>query len=139
MALNTTEISGTAIVLYVNAGTVGTPNYVKVAYQRGLTRSMSQTFIDSSNKDSNDEKGIAGRRSSTLSLDMLYIGSDAGYQALEAARLALEPILVRRWVDGTAIDQANCIITELSESYPDNEAATASISLQVTGGWGAPA
>ena len=127
--------SGTTVLLGVESATPGT--FVTLAGQRDLTIDRTGGFIDSSTKDENDETGIPGRRSSTISLDAAFIEDDASWLRLVLLYESDPPVLckVRKSEDGTDVEEADAVITSLGERDPDNDLSTVAIELRVTGGW----
>ena len=127
--------SGTTVLIGVESATPGT--FVTLAGQRDVTLDRTGDFIDASSKDSNDEEGLAGRRSSTISLDAAYIDTDASWARLKTLYETDPPALckVRKSEDGTDVLEADAVITSLGERHPDNDLSTVSIELRVSGGW----
>lgn len=130
MALN-----GTDVVLLVNTGTPSVPVYTAVGSQRDVTFDEATAEIDTSNKSSRNQTVIAGRYSATVTLDHLYVASDAGYQALKDAKRDGELILVAKQVEEVTIETAEALVTSLSERFPDQGEATVAVSLTISGGW----
>ncbi len=128
-------VNGTDILLLVNTGTEEVPVYTVVGGQRGAEYPETTDEIDASSKDSAAYRVLPGRKKSAISCDALYIPSDAAYAALKAAMRNRDFILVRRREEGTDVEEARAIITDLSRSAPDNEVATVSISLTIDGDW----
>lgn len=130
MALN-----GSDVLLLVNTGTPTVPAYEAVGSQRDVNFEESTEEIDVSSKDSRAKRVLPGRYSSSLSLDALYVPSDAAYQALKSAMRDGELILVAREEEGVTLETANALITSMSEAMPDQGESTISISLTVDGVW----
>lgn len=130
MALN-----GTQFLVYVNTGTTMSPVWTLAASQRDLKFNESVAKIDVSSKDSPNELVLGGRYSSQIDVDMLYVPTDAGYQALETSFRNRALVLVQVWNNGTAEQQANCLITKLDRNFPDQKESTVAISLVVSNGW----
>lgn len=127
--------SGTTVLVGIESGTPGV--FVTLAGQRDVTLDRTGDFIDASTKDSNDEEGLSGRRSSTISLDAAYIENDASWLRLVTLYEADPPVKckLRKSEDGTDVKEAEAVITSLGERHPDNDLSTVSIELRVTGGW----
>ena len=130
MALN-----GSDVLLLVNTGTPSVPVYEAVGSQRDVTFEESTEEIDVSSKDSRAKRVLPGRYSSSLSLDALYVPSDAAYQALKSAMRDGELILVAREEEGVTLETADALITSMSEAMPDQGESTISISLTIDGVW----
>lgn len=137
----TNEVNGTDVLLNVNTGTPGVPVWTAVGSQRGVDIERSANVIETSNKQSGGHfTGKAGRKSSTVSLDSLYLSTgNAGYDALKTAYDAGDTILVQTYESGSAKEEAEAIITNMSESFPDDAEATISVDFTITGGWSAAA
>jgi TP901-1 family phage major tail protein len=128
-------MNGTDVLLLVNTGTPSVPVYTAVGKQRDVTFEESTAEIDVSSKDAREQEVIAGRYTASITLDQLYVPTDNGYEALQAAMRDGELILVAKQVDEVTIETADALVTSLSERAPDQGEATVSISLTVSGGW----
>ena len=128
-------MNGTDVVLLVNTGTELTPVYEVVGSQRDVTFELTTAEIDVSSKDARTTRVIGGRDKQTLSLEGLYVPTNDAYLALEAAREDGELILVAKQVDGVTVATASALITSLSQNFPDQEAATVSISMTIDDTW----
>ena len=112
-------------------------SYNVLGSQRGLTVGKTTDILDSSSKENVDATHLYGRRHSTMSLDALFIETEQAYLDLKAAYDNQTQILVRRRRLGNDVEQASCLVAELSESEPDNDVATFRTELTITGGWAA--
>lgn len=128
-------MNGTDVVLLVNTGTELLPVYEVVGSQRDVTFELTTAEIDVSSKDSRTTRVIGGRDKQTLSLEGLYVPTNDAYLALEAAREDGELILVAKQVDGVTVATAHALITSLSQNFPDQDAATVSISMTIDDTW----
>ena len=100
------------------------------------TLSRTSDVIDTSNKESGaDQRVIAGRKSSTISIDSLYLPTVEAFNILEDKYEARESIVVKRVVEGNERQQARAFITDFSEGHPDNDVSTVSLELTIDGGW----
>jgi len=131
------EINGADVVLRVNTGTYDTPVWTTVGSQGNVVFNENVDVIDVSSKDSRNRKLLPGRYSASVTLDALYVPSAAGYTALRDAMRNGTVMKIRRQYSGTDTEQADCIVTSMSDSFPDQEAATISVSVEVTGAWSA--
>lgn len=132
------EISGTDVLLLVNVGTEASPNYQAVGSQSSLSREETRDTIETSNKGNEAKTFIYGKLGSTLSLDAFYVPTNADFNVLKDAIRNRKQIKVR--IDDEAnsrTEEADCLVTSFPEEYPDNDAATLSLELQVTGSWSA--
>ena len=128
-------MNGTDVLLLVNTGTPSVPVYEAVGKQRDVTFDENTAEIDVSSKDAREQEVIAGRYTSSLTLDQLYVPTDAGYMALKDAMRDGELILVAKQVEEVTIETASALVTNLSERAPDQGEATVSISLTISAGW----
>jgi len=128
-------MNGADILLLANTGTDASPVWTAVGSQTGVTFEETNDEIDLSSKDSRAKRVSAGRYGATISLDALYVPSDTAYLALKAAMRAGDLIKVRREEEGTATEEADALITSMSEEGPDQDAATISIDLTIDGEW----
>jgi len=123
MALN-----GSEALLYVGGEAV--------AKQTGLSRSRSSPTIDVSHKLSDLDEFIPGRgNGGTLTLNALFVPDHASYTALRTAQDDKELITARITIDGEEWEEADALVTQFDEDWPDNAASTMSITLQVSGIW----
>lgn len=129
------EKNGTDILLLVNTGTPTVPVYEAVASQRDVSFEETTAEIDISSKESRAWYGLPGRYKSTLSLDALYIPTDAGYLALRDAMRNGTTILIAKEDLTVTTETAEAIITSLSEALPDQAEATYNAALSITGEW----
>lgn len=128
-------MNGTDILVLVNTGTPGVPTYTLMGSQRDVTFEETNDEIDVSSKDQREKRVLAGRYSSSISLDALYVPSDAAYQALKSAMRNGTLIKLLREELGADLEWADTIITSLSEAGPDQGEATVSASFTVDGAW----
>jgi TP901-1 family phage major tail protein len=128
-------MNGTDLLLLVNTGTPGTPTYEAVGCQRDATIEEATATIDVSCKDSRAQRVLPGRFSGTISLDALYVPTDDAYLALRAANRDGELILVARQEAGVVTETVDAKIDSISEAFPDQDAATISVSLTIDGFW----
>ena len=126
--------NGADVLLLVRTST-GPDVYTAVGSQRGLSLSETTADVDVSSKDSRAMRVISGRYGATLSLDALYVPSDAAYAALKTAFRAGDLVRVRVRDDGDETEQADALITQMDTEFPDQAEATIGISLRVDGTW----
>ena len=121
-------MNGSEALLYVGSEAV--------AKQTGLSRSRSSPTIDTSHKLSDLDEFIPGRgNGGTLTLNALFVPEHAGYIALRTAQDDKDLITVRITLDGEEWEEAQAMITQFDEDWPDNAVSTMSITLQVSGVW----
>lgn len=128
-------MNGTDVLLLVNTGTDLVPSYEAVGSQRDVSFEETTEEIDVSSKDSRQKRVLPGRYGASLTLDALYVPTNAAFVALQAANRDGELILVAKEVDNVTIETATALITSMSGSFPDQGEATISISLTIDGGW----
>ncbi len=128
-------MNGTDVLLLVNTGTELVPSYEAVGSQRDVSFEETTEEIDVSSKDSRQKRVLPGRYGASLTLDALYVPTNAAFVALQAANRDGELILVAKEVDNVTIETATALITSMSGSFPDQGEATISISLTIDGGW----
>lgn len=131
----TGERSGTDVLLLVNTGTSDSPTYTEVGSQRGLTRAETTAEIDISSKEERAMRVLPGRYGSTMSLDALYVSDCDAFLSLQSAMRNGELILVRISEEELETEEADALITSLSESYPDQAEATVTVALRIDGDW----
>lgn len=128
-------INGSDVLLLANTGTTESPAYEAVGSQRDATIEESDAGIDFSSKDQREQRVGPGRYSSTVSLDQLYVPSDAAYAALKTALRDGALILIAKENDGVVEETATARVDSLSESYPDQAEAVVSASFTIDGAW----
>lgn len=129
--------NGTDLLLLANTGTPSVPVYEVVGSQRDATIEESTDTIDVSSKEGRSMRVLPGRYSSTISLDALYVPTDAAYLALQAANRDGTLILVARQFEGAVTEIATAKIDSMSESFPDQGEAVVSVSMTLDGDWAA--
>jgi TP901-1 family phage major tail protein len=128
-------MNGTDILLLVNTGTPGSPVYTAVGSQRDATFGETTDAIDVSSKDARARRVLPGRYSSEVSMEALYVPSDAAFQALKDAMRNGTMIKVVREESGVAFEEAEGVVTDLSQAAPDQDGATVSVALAIDGQW----
>jgi len=128
-------MNGTDILLLVNTGTPSVPVYTAVGSQRDATFGETTEAIDMSSKDARAKKVLAGRYTSEISMEALYVPSDMAYQALKDAMRNGTLIKVLREEAGVALEEAEAVVTDLSQAAPDQDGATVSVGLAINGEW----
>lgn len=128
-------MNGTNVLLLVNTGTDLVPAYEVVGSQRDVSFEETTEEIDMSSKDSRAKRVAPGRYGATLSLDSLYVPSDAAYLSLRTAMRTGTLIKVAKEVSDTVVETADALITSLSEAHPDQGESTISISITIDGTW----
>ena len=120
-------MNGSDILIWIEGNCVGS--------QRDVTIEETTEEIDVSSKDSRFMRVLPGRYGSTISLDALYVPTDAAYLDLQTAMrngTFVEVVIIE---DGTVEESADAIVTSLSRNGPDQGEATVSCSLRIDGEW----
>lgn len=120
-------MNGANILIYIDGELVGS--------QRNVVFAQANDEIDVSSKEARGKRVLAGRYSATINLDALYVPTDAGYLALQAAVRNGTKVEVWREEDGGVLESACAIVTALSEAGPDQAECTMSCTLVVDGDW----
>ena len=131
------SMNGSDVLLMVNTGTTETPVWTAVGSQRDVTFEESTEEIDVSSKDERAKRVLAGRYSASVSLDALFVPDDTAYSALQTAHRAGDLIMVARNVNSVDEESATALITSMSQTMPDQDGATISVSLTIDGTWSA--
>jgi predicted secreted protein len=128
-------MNGSEVVIWINIGTLGVPAFMPIGSQKDATIEEATATIDVSSKDSRAQRVLPGRYSSTISMASLYVPNDVTYQALRNANRNGDLIQVTWEESGVVMAIANAKIDSMSQSFPDQDAATCSLSLTVDGLW----
>jgi TP901-1 family phage major tail protein len=134
------EIAGKDLLIYANTGTEATPVWTKVGAQRGFTLEETADNFETTSKDSGKNREYEySYNSSTVSLNGVYIPSDAGLTALKDAQRTHTKILIQTYEEGVAVEEANALVTSRTIEGPHDDVGTYSVELQISGGWTAAA
>ena len=128
-------MNGADVLLLVNTGTDESPVYAAVGSQTNVKFDESVKEVEYSSKDSAATRVFGGRYGAKISLDAVYVPSNAAYQALKTAFRARDLIKVRVEEEDSETEEADALITSLSRQAPDQEACTISVGLTVDGEW----
>ncbi len=120
-------MNGTDVLLVVDGVVVGS--------QRDVTFNENTAEIDISNKEAREKYVLGGRYSAGVSLGALYVPDDAAYILLQTAMRDGTEVEIWKQVDGHAVEEADAIVTSLSEAAPDQAEATVAIELVISGPW----
>lgn len=120
-------MNGAQVLLLVETA----PNvFTAVGEQTGLSIEQSVNLIEAGTKADSHQKYIGGRMEGSLSLEALYVPSDAAFGALKNAFKNRQVIKVRK-SEGATIYQADALVETISEEYPDDDVATVSVDLKL--------
>ncbi len=129
------EIRGSDVLLRINLGTSGSPNWSTVGSQTGVKFNDASDVVDVSSKESRARKLLAGRYQSKVSLDGLFVPGQAEYQNIKAAVRNGTQAQIRRRYSSTDTEEADCFIVSCSEDFPDMAPATIAVEIEITGSW----
>ena len=93
------------------------------------------TLIEASSKDDDHTKWIYGKQDDTFSLEAAYVPDNEAYLAIKAALANGEFIMLRRSENGTDVEEAEALVSNVSGDAPDNDKATISIEFQLNEAW----
>jgi len=128
-------MNGSDFLVLVNTGTEVSPSYEAVGCQRDATVEEASDSIDNSCKDSRAQRVDPGRYSSTVSLDALYVQTDAAYAVLKTANRDGTKVMLAKEIEDIVTEIALAKIDSISETFPDQAEATVSISFTIDGWW----
>lgn len=128
------EVNGYDVIVQVQEPS-GSGNFVTVGSQRGVTFGETTAAIDISSKERREGVYLPGRYGSTVSLEHLYLPSGSGYAKLKTAMRTGTYVRLRRRELGADLEEADAVVTNLSGSFPDQDAAVISADFQVSGAW----
>lgn len=118
---------------------------VDVAFQKDVTFDKTNALIDVSNKTSGRRtKYLLGRLDEEMSLDVFF-NDDASYLMLKNSADQGKSIKVVRAFDANQdgayanIEEAEAVITKMSEKFPDQDGAMVNLTFKISGNWGAVA
>ena len=132
-----TATNGTTVLLSVRTST-GPDVYTDLGTQTNVTFERTAEEIDASNKnDGADMLVLSGRRKQTFTADNLFVNGESAFEQFKTLIETGAFGRVRRVEVGSDIEQADFIVTSLSESFPDQDVGVVSISGTVSGAWGA--
>lgn len=120
-------MNGTDVLLIIDGNIVGS--------QRDSSREETTETIDVSSKDQREKRILPGRYGSSMSLDALYVPTDACYTALQNANRNGTFVTLVIQEDGIVTESAQAVVTSLSETWPDQAEAVIAVSLEIDGAW----
>ena len=129
MAVTTTKINGTVLKVYIDT--------VLLGYVTESSFDTSANIIETSNKDTNKfSEFIAGRTTSTISVSAMHqFDATEGFKELFAdikTGTAVSVIISNENQDDFEWT-ANCLVSSLSISMPDDDVVTYDCEFQITG------
>lgn len=129
-----TALQGQDVVILIE-NPAGSGSYSALAKQKNVQFKGTTPTIDTSGKEDQVATFVPGRISETMTLDALYVEGEAEYAALRNAFEKRIVILVQRQQRGVVVKQGQGIITDITEGFQDQQAATLQATVQISGGW----
>lgn len=127
-------VKGVDILILVDTGTEGSPQWTPVGGQRNATLSENNDTIEVTHKASGGYKEYEyGLGDWTISADGVYISDEAGYMALVDAMRQKKKVKVRWEEAGQAVYEGLALVTSRDLEAPYDGEATYSLELQGTG------
>ncbi|MFA4885449.1 MAG: phage major tail protein, TP901-1 family [Desulfotomaculaceae bacterium] len=127
------KVAGVDVLVKIeDSATPGT--YVTLGGQSGATLNRSTNTIDATSKDANGwAENLAGVNSWSIDCEGFIVASDAAYGDLEDAWEGRDTVNVQILMPSGKKYTGNAIITDFPNEYPQDGAATFSLSLTGTG------
>lgn len=124
------KIAGVDVLVYVDVATVATV----LGGQSGATLNRSTNVVDTTSKDASGwAENVAGVNSWSVDCDGFMVASDAAYAELETKWMNRQTIDVEIRVPSGKTYSGTAIIADFPAEFPQDGAATFSISLTGTG------
>lgn len=108
---------------------------VSVGGQTGASIARNQNIVDVSSKDDLDRRVLPARRSSTVTLDALYVETDTGLDALRDAVEDGDSVSIKMYNDGVLKRTATGYVASVNEDFPSNAPCTVSITIEIDNNW----
>lgn len=124
-------MNGTDIVILADVDGLGT--FTVLGSQRDAQISESNQLRDLSEKTQRERLVAAGRYEASVQFGGLYVPTDTAYIALRDAMRAGTPIKLRMSQQGTDVEEATAIITDMTRDFPDQEEATIALEAALDG------
>lgn len=129
------RINGADVLVSVNIS-ASAPNWQIVAHQRGVEFALTNALIDISSKSSGRRSEyLPGREDEDVTLDALWVESATAYGYIKSAARDGSTVEIKRLYNSVDVESCDAVITNLSESFPDQEAGTVSLTFKRTGPW----
>jgi TP901-1 family phage major tail protein len=127
------KVAGVDVLVKVeDAATPGT--YITLGGQSGATLNRSTNTIDATSKDANGwAENLAGVNSWSIDCEGFIVASDAAYSSLEDAWEGRSMVSVQILMPSGKKYTGDAIITDFPNEFPQDGAATFSLSLTGTG------
>lgn len=136
--------NGALVLIYVATApdSVGT-SFVRVAGQKNVDFNDTTAQIDLSDKLSGRlGERVAGRATASVSLEVNVVQGDPAQTLIKQAYRNRETILVQHFrrndpdsLVGVAVEEAEGLIVDLSESHPDQDASTMNLEVSLNNDW----
>lgn len=142
--------NGSQVLLFVyDKDYTDIDKYIPVDEQTGLSQEESVNLIEVSHKAANHTKFIYGREDGTLSLEAQVVDGpkpeEKGFLVLENCKKNRKMVYLKRAqvVNGEIVagseQYVEALVENISRDYPDNDAATLSVDLQLNDSFSATA
>lgn len=128
-------LDGAKVLVMVNTGTDVSPTWTAVGEQTELSAESTVNLIEVTSKDDGHTKWLYGVSDDTVTLSSMYVPDDAAMEALRTAKKNKATVIIRRTLDGTAIEEAEALIESISDTWPNNDASTTEVSFQLNEEW----
>jgi TP901-1 family phage major tail protein len=135
-------LTGNDVLFYVQTArdaATGTAAFEELGWQTDGSWETSRNLIDISVKNDDHTQFAYGRKDDTLSIEAYYPNlaeaGNAAYKALKNAFDNKDIVTIRRYELGVPAEEADCLVSTFSPSFPNDDAATVSIELQLTENW----
>jgi hypothetical protein len=109
--------------------------YTAIGSQTQAKFDETTRAIDITSKSSRNKQYLPGEYGATVSLDHLYIPSDAAYAQLKSAMRNGTAVMLQRQESGSALEQAAAIVTQITGDFKDKAPATIGVTFQISGNW----
>lgn len=126
-----TAINGRTYLVYINVS--GTPTLI--GGQRDVTFTEGRPSIDASDKDANNRKLIQGQYEASLTFSAIFDTADSGYANARTNLRSGTNVTVHRTESGSSIESATGLITQFTESFPNQDVAVGEFTVEITGAW----
>jgi len=109
--------------------------YVEAGSEVSSSESIKNDQIEAPAKSEVFVGSAYGHQRGTITLNGVYVPSDAGLSALENAALDQDEIILRESADGVEVREVTCKIESMDKNKDDNVAVTYTCALRMQGVW----
>lgn len=122
--------SGRVVLIYVNVGTAGSPDYLPVAEQQGFDISRGKNSTTVGHKDASNDVVVAGSTQESWNFTGLKVPSDLALQTLLTAFRNNLEILIRWEENGVFKEEMTGLLTSFNESHPHDGVSSYDITAE---------